>query len=408
MYLVEKFELGKAALLSDVRDIVRQHNAYLELAGSGPVRFNVFVPCDRLERLAEQLRFKGCVRLCDTKLRYEPSPKDGVVPDDFYATTNLPTFVMLGDGWREVEQIRMDSCIVIKKNRAVCTLMREVKAGDMVVVGQGGIRTAVLRPLEAQEREWEFMSSTVSSERQVWVAVKRLAAEMKQIRDGGGRIVFVLGPGIVHTGGAASFCGLIEKGYVQALLTGNALAVHDIENALYGTSLGISTTTGMPVADGHRNHLRAINRMRYHGSISGAVASGELRSGIMYTLVKRRIPYVLAVSIRDDGPLPDTEMNLEIAQRRYSELLQGAHMVIMVSTMLHSIGVGNMLPATTRTICVDINHAVVSKLVDRGSTQAVGIVTDAGLFLEALDRELETLERSESGEQQGTLESVAK
>jgi lysine-ketoglutarate reductase/saccharopine dehydrogenase-like protein (TIGR00300 family) len=190
-----------------------------------------------------------------------------------------------------------------------------------------------------------------------------------------------------------AFCGLIEKGYVSALLSGNALATHDIENALFGTSLGVNTSTAVAVPHGHRHHLVAINRIRYHGSIKNAVEAGELKSGIMYTLVKHHVPFVLAGSIRDDGPLPDTKMDLIEAQNEYAELVQGANMVIMISTMLHAIGTGNMIPATCKTICVDINPAVVSKLVDRGSTQAMGVVTDAGLFVEGLNRELDLLEQ---------------
>lgn len=282
----------------------------------------------------------------------------------------------------------MDGVIIIEDDQATCTLMRNVKQGQQVVISSNGVRIAIEKVPSEREKEFAFMTSEVSSERQVPVLIRKIAKNMKNIRERGGKIVFVAGPGIVHTGGMQAFCDLIEKGYVQAVLSGNALAVHDIENFFFHTSLGVSTDTANPVPGGHVHHLRAINRIRLHGSIKGAVEAGALQSGIMYNLVKYNIPYCLAGSIRDDGPLPDTQMDLIRAQEEYAELVRGADMVIMIATMLHAIGTGNMIPSTTQTICVDINPAVVAKLADRGSTQTVGIVTDAGLFVEMLDREL--------------------
>jgi lysine-ketoglutarate reductase/saccharopine dehydrogenase-like protein (TIGR00300 family) len=207
---------------------------------------------------------------------------------------------------------------------------------------------------------------------------------MRQTRARGGRIAFVVGPVLVHTGGTDYFCDLIRRGYVDLLLSGNALAVHDIEFALSGTSLGIDLSSGHPVEHGHRNHMRAINVIRRAGGIAQAVATGVLSSGVMHACHMHNVRYILAGSIRDDGPLPDTIMDLVAAQDAYAEALEGVEMVIMLSSMLHSIGVGNMLPSWVKVVCVDINPAVVTKLSDRGSTQTTGIVTDVGLFLHQL------------------------
>jgi lysine-ketoglutarate reductase/saccharopine dehydrogenase-like protein (TIGR00300 family) len=214
--------------------------------------------------------------------------------------------------------------------------------------------------------------------------VERVAAMLREARREGGRIAFVAGPVIVHTGGTEYFCELVRLGFVDVLLSGNALAVHDIEVALSGTSLGIDLTTGHPVEHGHRNHMRAINAVRRAGGIGRAVASGLLTRGVMHACHAHGVPYLLAGSIRDDGPLPETIMDLTVAQDRYGEALAGASVVVMLSSMLHSIGVGNMLPSWVRVVCVDINPAVVTKLADRGSTQTIGIVTDVGLFLHQL------------------------
>ena len=393
MYIQELYELeSKIPLLDELEHLVIEGGGHFELVNHKPIRFQVFTAPDRTEALAKLLTDKGCKRLYETELVTKPAPKDGVVPDDFHSTSNYPTFISLNGKWQPIERLRMDGCVVVEDGRAFCTLMRNVKAGQLVVCGESGVRISVLSLPNNEDKEFAFMTSEVSSERQVPVIIRKIAAEMKKIRDAGGRIIFVSGPGIVHTGGMTAFCGLIEKGYVQALLSGNALATHDIENAFFKTSLGVNTETAIGVHGGHRHHLVAINRIRYHGSIADAVAAGELQSGIMYTLVKHDVPFVLAGSIRDDGPLPDTEMDLVKAQNQYADQVQGADMVIMISTMLHAIGTGNMIPATCKTICVDINPAVVSKLVDRGSTQATGVVTDAGLFVEGLNRELEALE----------------
>jgi lysine-ketoglutarate reductase/saccharopine dehydrogenase-like protein (TIGR00300 family) len=314
------------------------------------------------------------------------------VPDDFYSTTNHRTFVRVGGQWLEVAKQRMDAVIVIsgdEAKHAECRKLRDVRQGEQIICGPHGIR---IQP-EFKERDrlgFAFMANEISSERRTETAVRRIAEMMRQIKAEGGRIVFVAGPVVIHTGGTAAFSEIIRRGYVDALLAGNAIAVHDIEHQLFGTSLGVNLDSGIPVEEGHKNHMRAINTINRYGSIRGAVEAGALHSGIMYECVKHNVPFVLAGSIRDDGPLPDTEMDLIRAQEAYGQQLAGAKMVVCLSSMLHAIGAGNMTPSWVRMVCVDINPAVVTKLADRGSQQTVGVVTDVGTFLNLLAQQLWT------------------
>jgi lysine-ketoglutarate reductase/saccharopine dehydrogenase-like protein (TIGR00300 family) len=338
---------------------------------------------ESLQHLLEKLSPYGCYvqRTPDALLR--PADLDGAAPEDFYSTTNHRTEVRLNGGWVLVEQQRMDAAIAIENGRAVCRKMRDIRAGDLVVCGMHGVH--VMPDVQSRDRpSFGFMSNEVSSERRVETAVRRVAEMMRAARERGGRIAFVAGPVVVHTGGIEYFSELIRLGYVSVLLSGNALAVHDIEVALSGTSLGIDVSSGQAAEHGHRNHMRAINAIRRAGGIGQAVENGMLRSGIMHACHAHRVPYVLAGSIRDDGPLPETMMDLVAAQDAYAAALADVEIVVMLSSMLHSIGVGNMLPSWVKVVCVDINPAVVTKLTDRGSTQTVGIVTDVGLFLHQL------------------------
>ena len=325
----------------------------------------------------------GCYLAKEEDALLAPAPGRGQVPDDFYSTTNYRTFVRLSGEWQLVKDQRMDGVIRIDPEGARCVKLRDVKQGDMVVRGHAGIK--VIREFKDRDRrDFTFMASEVSSERRVEVVVRQLAGMIRQTREAGGKIVLVCGPVVVHTGGVDGLCKLIRNGYVNSFLGGNAVAVHDIEYALFKTSLGVHLETGMPAHEGHRNHMRAINVINQFGGIAKAVEMGALRSGIMCELVKHEIPFALAGSIRDDGPLPDTISDMVLAQARYEELLKGAEMVMILGTMLHGIGVGNMIPSWVRTICVDINPAVVTKLSDRGSAQTVGIITDVGAFLHLL------------------------
>lgn len=354
---------------------------------------------DVLESLMSQLIDLGAVpppqEVCD--IIWEVVELDGVAPDDFYVTTIYPTEVRVNCQWVPVEKQRMDAAIVVSemagRTSAQCKLLRDLKQGDRVVVGIEGIRT--VRKTESREQrntqEFSFMGAGVSSERRVELVVEQIAWEMRQIRDQGGKVVVTAGPVVIHTGGGEHLARLIRGGYVQALLGGNAIAVHDLEQSMMGTSLGVDMKRGVSVRGGHRHHLKVINTIRRYGSIAKAVEQGVVTSGVLYECVKQGVPFALAGSIRDDGPLPDTEMDLIKAQTAYAQLIEGADLILMLSSMLHSIGVGNMTPAGVKMVCVDINPAVVTKLSDRGSVESVGVVTDVGLFLSLLTQQLERL-----------------
>ncbi len=312
--------------------------------------------------------------------------QDGVLPSKFYSTTNLPTQVRIGGQWITVEGIEMDVAVIVDrvKKRAYCQPMHDVKVGDAVVVGHNGIR---VQPFErGREREaFAFMQSDVSSERVKVLAIQQIAQQMKDVRAHNGKILFVLGPAVIHTGAGRYVAELLRRGYVQVIFGGNAIVTHDVESALFGTSLGVNLKTGEQVEGGHRNHLRAINAIRSVGSLEKAIETGVLKDGITYEAIKRNVPMVLAGSIRDDGPMPGVIADMQEAQKRMrQEVQQGVEMAIMVASMLHAIATGNLLPASVRTVVVDMNPSVVTKLADRGTFQAAGLVTDAELFLREL------------------------
>jgi lysine-ketoglutarate reductase/saccharopine dehydrogenase-like protein (TIGR00300 family) len=321
----------------------------------------------------------------------------GVAPDDFYVTTIYPTEVLIEGQWVKVQGQRMDGAIAVtralEESIARCKLLRDLQVGEAVVVGSEGIRTkrsdTTLK--KSTTEEFSFMGAGVSSERRVELVVEQIAWDLRRIRDQGGKVVVTAGPVVIHTGGSEHLNRLIREGYVHALLGGNAIAVHDIEQSLMGTSLGVDMKRGVSVQGGHRHHLKAINTIRRCGSIANAVEQGVLRSGVMYECVKHNVPFCLAGSIRDDGPLPETKMDLMEAQAEYAHLIEGADLILMLSSMLHSIGVGNMTPAGVKMVCVDINPAVVTKLSDRGSIESIGVVTDVGLFLSLLVQQLNKL-----------------
>jgi lysine-ketoglutarate reductase/saccharopine dehydrogenase-like protein (TIGR00300 family) len=323
-------------------------------------------------------------------------PQAGVAPDDFYVSTIYPTEVLIAGVWVKVQGQRMDGAIAITHTPegtvARCKLLRDLQVGEFVVVGSEGIRTKrTATTLKKSAEEFSFMGAGVSSERRVELVVEQIAWDLRRIRDRGGKAVVTAGPVVIHTGGSEHLNKLIREGYVHALLGGNAIAVHDIEQSLMGTSLGVDMQRGVSVHGGHRHHLKAINTIRRCGSIAQAVEQGVLRGGVMYECVKNNVPFSLAGSIRDDGPLPDTQMDLIKAQADYARLIEGADLILMLSSMLHSIGVGNMTPAGVKMVCVDINPAVVTKLSDRGSIESIGVVTDVGLFLSLLVQQLSKL-----------------
>ncbi len=340
-----------------------------------------------LERLLQSLLELGCAPVDTGDALLREVERDKCAPEDFYSTTNHHTLVRHGSQWIEVENQRMDAMIVVTEGRAQCRRLRDLRSGDRIVVGLRGIRVVP----EAKERDrlsFAFMSNGISSERQVETAVRQTAALVTQALEQKQRVVVVAGPVVVHTGGVAGLSALIRHGCVQAVLSGNALGVHDIEAALFGTSLGVRLSDGRQEEHGHRNHMRAINAVYHAGSVACAVASGRLQSGILYECVKAGIPFILAGSLRDDGPLPDTITDMNAAQDAYAAQLKGAGLVICLGSMLHSIATGNMLPSWVKIVCVDINPAVATKVSDRGTGQAVGVVADVGLFLDLLSRAL--------------------
>ena len=342
---------------------------------------------ERLQDLLARLSVFGCYVKGTPDAVLKIADMDGAAPEDFYSTTNHRTSVYMAGAWVVAEDQRMDAALVVSGGTVSCRKLRDIRRGDQIVCGMQGVRVSP----DVQQRDkpsFGFMSNEVSSERRVETSVLRVAEMMRRVKADGGKIAFVAGPVVVHTGGSEYFCELIARGYVNVLLSGNALAVHDIEVALSGTSLGIDLNSGHPVEHGHRNHMRAINTVRRAGGIAQAVETGVLKTGIMHACHTHGTTYILAGSIRDDGPLPETVMDLVTAQDAYSKALAGVDVVVMLSSMLHSIGVGNMLPSWVKVICVDINPAVVTKLSDRGSTQTVGVVTDVGLFLHTLAEKL--------------------
>ncbi len=343
-----------------------------------------------LEEILSTIQEHGAVAVTPEDADVAPAPVDGVFPDAFYSTTNLETFVRLQGEWAPVSQPEMDCGVRVDAERGTAETvpLSDVRRGEQYVVGHHGVRVVPLeRPRERQP--FEFMASTVSSEKPKGQIVHEVARLLCRVKAEGKLTIAVAGPAVVHTGAAHDLARLVEMGHVGVVFGGNAVATHDIESALFGTSLGISMEEGTPMPGGHEHHLRAINTVRRCGGIAAAVEQGVLTSGLMSTCVTTGTPFVLAGSIRDDGPLPEVITDVVAAQKAMRPYAQRAGACLMLSTMLHSIAVGNLLPASVRTVCVDINPAVVTKLADRGSFQTIGIVTDVGLFVEQLVHELE-------------------
>jgi lysine-ketoglutarate reductase/saccharopine dehydrogenase-like protein (TIGR00300 family) len=347
---------------------------------------------DLLDRVLAIIREHGALpeHVEEESVQIEAAPLDGVFPDCFYATTNLETWVRLEQQWIPVDSIEMDCGIRVDPStrKAQCVPMHRVKNGDLVVVGQRGVKVV---PLERQQpgAPFEFMASPVSTEQPKGLLIREIAESMQRVRRQNGRILVVAGPGLVHTGASKYLAELIENGYVQVLFAGNGLAVHDMESDLYGTSLGVYVDRKIRASEGHEHHLWTINRIRRAGGIRQAVEQGLIRKGIFYSCVKNGVEFVLAGSIRDDGPLPDVITDTLQAQDLMREKARGVSFALMIATTLHAIATGNLLPASVKTVCVDINPAVVTKLTDRGTFQALGLVTDVEPFLRELCSDLE-------------------
>lgn len=370
-YSIKEFSIGKKA---DEHSVVN----FSLLSKDG----------DNLEDVFKKISPLGVYVLNSDNAKFELSTKDKHAPQNFYSTTNHKTQVFMDNKWHSVLNQRMDA--VIKKDKdgiLHCIKLRDVKKGDSILVEESSVR--VFPPLiESNTNSFSFMSNEVSSERRGEVAIRNIAEEMKTIKKRGGKIVVVAGPVVVHTGGASYLASLVKKGFIDGFLGGNAIAVHDLESVFYSTSLGVDINNGKVTKHGHNHHMKAINTIYGHGSIKNAIKNKILDKGLMYEIITNNIPYCLAGSIRDDGPLPETVNDMIEAQGQYAKIIEDADMILMLSTMLHSIGTGNMTPSKVKTICVDINPAVVTKLSDRGSEQAVGIVSDVGLFLKSLDEKL--------------------
>ena len=353
---------------------------------------------EHLEEMLNEIYLLGAVPLGVIDVTVKPAPSDMVLPDDFYSTTNNPTYIRFDGEWIEVEGIMMDKIVVVdtEADRAYCKPIRDIKQGDLIVLGEEGVR---VKPPERPRQSigiFKFMVSEASSEKPATTIIKQIAQDLYDMKRSGGKIAVVAGPAVVHTGAAGALASLIREGFVDLLLSGNALAVHDVEAALLKTSLGVSLREGVTSIRGHRNHIVAINEVYKAGGLKAAVEKSVLKSGIIYECVKREVPFVLAGSIRDDGPLHEVITDTVVAQQKYRENLKDASMVLMLATTLHAIAVGNMLPSTVKLVCVDINPAAVTKLLDRGSTQAAGVISDIGTLLPLLAEEIEKLNANTS------------
>ncbi len=364
-YEIVDFRIGKTSL--------DPSSARIEVIGDDAV----------LGPLLDELQVHGANRTVQDDARLEAAELDGVLPAGFYSTTNLASEVRVGGAWLPVETPEMDCALVVAGQRAYTAPMHRVVAGDLVVVGSDGVR--VQAPGRARDSQlFEFMASEVSSEKPKALLVGRVADRLRAARDRGERVLVVPGPAVVHTGGAPDLARMVAAGWVDLVFTGNGFATHDIEANVLGTSLGVSIAEGTLTEGGHANHLRVINEVRRHGSIAAAVESGFVTGGVMHACVRAGVPFVLGGSVRDDGPLPDVLSDTVAATDALRAQLTGVGVALMLASTLHAIATGNCLPAGVETFCVDINQAVVTKLADRGSHQALGIVTDVGLFIRQL------------------------
>jgi lysine-ketoglutarate reductase/saccharopine dehydrogenase-like protein (TIGR00300 family) len=346
---------------------------------------------EELNRVIERLRQHGANPETVADANIVVADVDGAFPSGFYSTTNLETEIRLEGSWVRVEHPEMDCGILVEEGRARTIPMGDVHAGMAIVTGGLGIRVIPPeRPRAAERRAFEFMASDVSSEKPKALLVEQVAEQMRDVKDRGRRIMWVAGPAVIHTGSGPDLCALIRAGYVDAFFAGNGLAAHDIESYMFGTSLGVYLAEGIPAEHGHEHHIRAINELRRHGSFEAAIAAGVFSDGIVYHLVTAGADYLFGGSVRDDGPLPEIETDMPAVQRRLRDLIWGKDggdpvgYCIVVGTMLHGIATGNCLPASVPFVCVDINQATVTKLMDRGSFQSIGIITDVGLFVRGL------------------------
>jgi lysine-ketoglutarate reductase/saccharopine dehydrogenase-like protein (TIGR00300 family) len=381
---VEEFEIGRR----------KDEESYARLLVTADTE-------DDLQRIVHDLHQQGANPADPEDATLEPAPDDRVVPEGFYSTTNHPTQIRYDGEWIDVEDAEMDCAVVVEETdgadaaadgrsavRARTRTLNAVEAGDLVVTGESGIRVQPPERPRGQEGAFGFMQGGVSAERPSKSTIRQIAGAIEETRAEGGTVLVVAGPAVIHSGARDDLARLVDGGYVDALSIGNGFAVHDVERALYGTSLGVNTETLDHARRGHQHHIYAISEIIRAGGIEAAVEAGQLDSGVMYECVANDVPYVIAGSIRDDGPLPGTITDAVEAQEAIRAQAHEADMVLMLSTLLHSVAVGNCLPSTTRVVCVDIDPATVTQLLDRGSAQAVGMVTDIGTFVPLLAAEL--------------------
>ena len=398
MYMTEVELSGQnvdAVLLSRIIEAIAKMDAEFDLRetrigrtadDASYARIEVEAPtCERLDEVIDKLKELGAVSINGQTVTLATVTKDGVSPDGFYSSTNIDTYVNVNGKWVPVDDIEMDCVVVVDpaSSKARCCPIASLSKGDQVVIGHGGVQVALM-DRAAEERDFSFMGSDVSSERQKSLMVREIAREIQAVCERNGKVLVVAGPAVIHTGAGKHLAALIDAGYVNVFFAGNAVAVHDAESALLGTSLGVCLKDGTSAPEGHMHHMLAINRIRGLGGLRQAVDAGILKKGVMHALVKNNVPFVLAGSIRDDGPLPDVITDSVEAQEAMRQGIKGVEIVLMLSTMLHSIATGNLLPARVKTICIDINPATVTKLADRGSHQSIGIVSDVEWFLKEL------------------------
>jgi lysine-ketoglutarate reductase/saccharopine dehydrogenase-like protein (TIGR00300 family) len=349
---------------------------------------------ERLAGILAQIADHGAVPTTTRDCRLAEADIDGAFPEGFYSSTNQRTEIRLGDEWVEVADQEMDCGIVVDAARknARCVPMIDVRRGMQIVLGHAGVRVYPQDRGEVRPHDFTFMSSGVSTEKPKGALIRDIARDLVANKRHGKKTLLVGGPAIVHTGSGPLVCELISRGYIHKLFAGNALATHDIEQSLYGTSLGVHLEDASIAEAGHEHHLRAINTIRRCGSIRKAVEQGVLKSGIMHECVKQNVDFLLAGSIRDDGPLPDVITDVLVAQAEMRAKIKDIDFCLMIATMLHSVAVGNLLPARIKVVCIDINPSTVIKLSDRGSFQTIGLVTDVEPFLRALTQEIDALE----------------
>jgi len=398
MYMTEVELSGQnvdAVLLSRIIEAIAKMDAEFDLRetrigrtadDASYARIEVEAPtCERLDEVIDKLKELGAVSINGQTVTLATVTKDGVSPDGFYSSTNIDTYVNVNGKWVPVDDIEMDCVVVVDpaSSKARCCPIASLSKGDQVVIGHGGVQVALM-DRAAEERDFSFMGSDVSSERQKSLMVREIAREIQAVCERNGKVLVVAGPAVIHTGAGKHLAALIDAGYVNVFFAGNAVAVHDAESALLGTSLGVCLKDGTSAPEGHMHHMLAINRIRGLGGLRQAVDAGILKEGVMYALVKNNVPFVLAGSIRDDGPLPDVITDSVEAQKAMRQGTKGVEIALMLSTMLHSIATGNLLPARVKTICIDINPATVTKLADRGSHQSIGVVSDVEWFLKEL------------------------